>query len=177
MVTLREAAQQALEALEKYDRTGNPVFWDQAEKVLRQALEAEQQDEPVAWMYDTSWEDGIDLKDWVTTSVPKDVTLESEGVRNIRPLYTRPQPAQQPVIPTSETCKCCGEGQADLAVLRICDKCSSEYAGQAEFDLAMRLQAEQQDEPVITEKWSNDDYAATRRAIVRAAAEIERSMK
>jgi Zn finger protein HypA/HybF involved in hydrogenase expression len=59
-------------------------------------------------------------------------------------LYTHPQPAQQPVIPTSETCKCCGEGQANLVVLRICDKCGSEYAGQAEFDLAMRLQAERQ---------------------------------
>jgi hypothetical protein len=34
-----------------------------------------------------------------------------------------------------------------------------------------------EDEPVITEEWSDDDYAATRRASVRAAAEIGRSMK
>jgi hypothetical protein len=50
-------------------------------------------------------------------------------------------------ITISETCKACGEGQADLVVLRICDKCGSEYFSQAEFDLAMRLQAERQDEP------------------------------
>lgn len=31
-----------------------------------------------------------------------------------------------------------------------------------------------EDEPVITEEWSDDDYAATRRAIVRAAAAIGR---
>lgn len=34
-----------------------------------------------------------------------------------------------------------------------------------------------EDEPVITEEWADDDYAATRRAIVRAAAEIGRNMK
>jgi hypothetical protein len=59
-----------------------------------------------------------------------------------KPLYTAPQPAQQPVIPTSETCKCCGEGQANLVVLRICDKCGSEYAGQAEMDLAKQVKRE-----------------------------------
>jgi hypothetical protein len=93
MVTLRQAAQQALEALKAFQYRSEgcvqPDFVDDAITTLRQAL-AEQQPEP---------------------------------------------------------CKACGEGQADLAVLRICDKCGSEYAGQAEFDLAMRLQAEQQDEP------------------------------
>jgi predicted Zn-ribbon and HTH transcriptional regulator len=43
-----------------------------------------------------------------------------------------------------ETCKACGDGQADLVVMRVCDKCGSEYSSQAEFDLAMRLRAEQQ---------------------------------
>lgn len=32
-----------------------------------------------------------------------------------------------------------------------------------------------EDEPVITEEWADDPYAATRRAIVRAAAEIGKS--
>ena len=32
-------------------------------------------------------------------------------------------------------------------------------------------------EPVITEEWSEDDYAATRRAIVRASAEIGKETK
>jgi hypothetical protein len=76
-------------------------LYTQPQQPLTDEHKAEQQVEPVAWMYDTSWEDGTDLKDWVTTSHPKDVTLESEGVRNIRPLYTHPQPAQQPLEPVA----------------------------------------------------------------------------
>lgn len=47
----------------------------------------------------------------------------------------------------AKPCACCGEGNARISVTRICDKCGSEYAGQAEFYLAMRLRAEQQAEP------------------------------
>jgi hypothetical protein len=41
-------------------------------------------------------------------------------------------------------CACCGDGNARLSVTRICDTCGSEYSSQAEFDLAIRLQAERE---------------------------------
>lgn len=135
MVTLREAAQQALKALESCSGVPHWPALRPTINDLRQALEAEQQTEPVAWI------------NWCAATGQRSLGWQCESELASEPLYHAPQPAQQPVIPKSETCKCCGEGQADLAVLRICDKCGSEYAGQAEFDLAMRLRAEQQDEP------------------------------
>ena len=33
-------------------------------------------------------------------------------------------------------CVCCGDGNSRLSVTRICDACGSEYAGQAEMDMA-----------------------------------------
>lgn len=88
MTTLREAAEQALEALDAL------AYWDgaiakPAIDALRQALEAD----------------------------------------------TKP-------------CACCGDGNSRLSVTRICDTCGSEYAGQAEMDMAKRIEAEQRYEPV-----------------------------
>lgn len=88
MTTLRQAAEQALEALDAL------AYWDgaiakPAIDALRQALEAD----------------------------------------------TKP-------------CACCGDGNSRLSVTRICDTCGSEYAGQAEMDMAKRIEAEQRYEPV-----------------------------
>lgn len=49
MVTLRQAAEQALEALERADKISGYPNNAAAIKALRQALEAEQQDDPVAY--------------------------------------------------------------------------------------------------------------------------------
>lgn len=36
----------------------------------------------------------------------------------------------------TKPCVCCGDGNSRLSVTRICDACGSEYAGQAEMDMA-----------------------------------------
>lgn len=48
----------------------------------------------------------------------------------------------------TKPCACCGDGNSRLSVTRICDTCGSEYAGQAEMDMAKRIEAEQRYEPV-----------------------------
>jgi hypothetical protein len=87
---------QALEALEMltdcYDDSAVGLEID-AIKALRAAL-AEQpvEQEPVAWMYDTTWVDGSELIDWISTAHPETTALPEEKPHNIRPLYTTPQP-------------------------------------------------------------------------------------
>lgn len=83
MVTLRQAAQQALEALERADKISGHANNRKAIKAMRQALEAD-----------------------------------------------------------AKPCACCGEGNARISVTRVCDTCGSEYAGQAEMDMAKRIEAE-----------------------------------
>jgi hypothetical protein len=98
MNNLRQAAQQALEALEGWDNYGKWVWpesaLEQAKRnttesltALRTAL-AEQQQEPVAWMVYT-----LDGKSVCVTDNPADFT---DGHRAL-PLYTTPpaQPAQR----------------------------------------------------------------------------------
>ena len=46
------------------------------------------------------------------------------------------QPEQKPLAKV-EPCAVCGEGKARLSVLRSCDTCHSEYAGQAEMKVAL----------------------------------------
>ena len=46
------------------------------------------------------------------------------------------QPEQGPLAKV-EPCAVCGEGKARLLVLRSCDTCHSEYAGQAEMKVAL----------------------------------------
>ena len=46
------------------------------------------------------------------------------------------QPEQEPLAKV-EPCAVCGEGNARLLVLRSCDTCHSEYAGQAEMKVAL----------------------------------------
>lgn len=85
MVTLREAAQQALEALghASWDEEWKELAASETARTLHQALEAD-----------------------------------------------------------ANPCACCGEGNARLSVTRVCDTCGSEYAGQAEMDMAKRIEAE-----------------------------------
>jgi hypothetical protein len=136
-MNLREAAQMALEALERADKISGYPNNAAAITAMHQAL-AEQQAEPYAYAVYFPGQPNEELVHDLD-DLCDEMTNREHSVVN---LYTAPQPAQQPVIPTSETCKACGEGQADLVVLRICDKCGSEYAGQAEMDLAKQVKRE-----------------------------------
>lgn len=51
----------------------------------------------------------------------------------------------------TKPCACCGNGNARLSVTRICDTCGSEYAGQAEMDMAKRIEAREKAESVAWE--------------------------
>ena len=50
--------------------------------------------------------------------------------------HLKPQPDQNSLTKV-EPCKVCGEGNARLVVLRSCDTCLSEYAGQPEMSLTL----------------------------------------
>lgn len=63
--------------------------WDKA--ALEQFVKPA--DEPVAWMYD--WDaEGESVKDWLSKDYDE-AHSPSMGCHNIRPLYTRPQPARE----------------------------------------------------------------------------------
>jgi len=47
------------------------------------------------------------------------------------------------VCQTEEKCLCCGEGRATLMFIRQCNVCGSEYAGQAEFNMAKTQPAQE----------------------------------
>jgi hypothetical protein len=89
MTTLREAAQQALEALEA-------IFGWQADQgqhrdaitALRTAL-AESENGPVAWMYDFLNPDNREeiVRNWTTQNY---ADISKESGFNVRPLYTHP---------------------------------------------------------------------------------------
>jgi hypothetical protein len=94
MTTLRQAAQQALEALE--GNCTNPVAdpeqsakEDAAIAALRLAIEQAEKQEPVVWA--VSMRDSPELDHWLASS-----PNFSEGYI-YKPLYTYPQPAQQPL--------------------------------------------------------------------------------
>lgn len=112
MTNLEKAARQALEALiashgeldirlashdERLSKNKKAIT------ALRQALEQPAK-EPVAWMYD--WHaDGEDVTDWVSRDYDE-AHSPTMGCHNIRPLYTRPQPAQEW---QEIECPCCGD--------------------------------------------------------------------
>jgi hypothetical protein len=50
---------------------------------------------------------------------------------------------RQAIQADEKPCPCCGDGNGRLFVTRVCDTCGSEYAGQAEMDMAKRIAAEQ----------------------------------
>ena len=81
MTDLRTAAQQALEELEDYERhTG---FRSTATDALRAALAQQQEQEPVAWMY--QWKNGTDRTRHVSTAKWPESNEWAEW-----PLYTNP---------------------------------------------------------------------------------------
>lgn len=57
----------------------------------------------------------------------KDSKFVIEGLRN---LIQRVE---------SNECVCCGEGNTTLMVIRVCDNCGSEYAGQDEMEMSKEL--------------------------------------
>ena len=57
----------------------------------------------------------------------KDSKFVIEGLRN---LIQRVE---------SNECVCCGKGKTTLMVIRVCDTCGSEYAGQDEMEMANEL--------------------------------------
>lgn len=52
------------------------------------------------------------------------------------PLFTTPQPTQAHI----EKCAVCGDGNARLLVMRNCDVCGSDYAGQSESEVNVALE-------------------------------------
>ena len=78
------------------------------------------------------------------------------------------QPEQGPLAKV-EPCAVCGEGKARLLVLRSCDTCHSEYAGQAEMKVAL---GRPEQEPVA---WATreDFYRELDRRIERIRKEME----
>jgi len=62
---------------------------------------------------------------------------------------------RQALAADTKPCACCGEGNARLSVTRVCDTCGSEYAGQAEMDMAKRIEAEPVAQPFNT--WSSNE--------------------
>jgi hypothetical protein len=133
MTTLREAAAQALEYLDRHAIIDGAEVRD----ALRQALEAERQEPAEFYDWWTLRPSLTRLQAYLLWREEVDAEIR-QALEAVTPETGIPASAGATAI-TAETCKCCGEGQANLVVLRICDKCGSEYAGQAEMDLAKQV--------------------------------------
>lgn len=95
MHDFKKAAQLALDAMKSHGSAflGHEKEYAKAMVDLEQALEQQPADEPVAWMYD--WDaEGESVKDWLSKDYDE-AHSPSMGCHNIRPLYTRPQPARE----------------------------------------------------------------------------------
>jgi hypothetical protein len=115
MTTLREAAQQALEAIIELEYSSSTAVGDrmarEAKQALRQALEAERQEwEPVAWMTRFndpergSYEKPADThlkRDEAERQVQRHIYKRLCKLR-VEPLYAHPQSVQQPLPPQSD---------------------------------------------------------------------------
>jgi len=122
----KELLKLALEALENTTPTGFNMERDkqffEAITALKKAL-AQPEQEPVAWI--EHYQGSIAYNPY------KDAAKRlPDGVRF--DLCITPPAAQ----PAQEKCRVCGEGEATIMVIRECNKCGSEYAGKAEFNLA-----------------------------------------
>ena len=132
----KEALKQALEALEIAigpDAHNYQKYLD-ARDAIKEAL-AQPEQEPVAVTYKEVADTMNTL--WEGTLVQMQIAQKMANKK----LYATPSAAQ----PAQEKCRVCGEGEATLMVIRECNKCGSEYAGKAEFDLA---KAHPEQEPV-----------------------------
>ena len=95
MSNLRQAAEDALEALEwSTPNVDSSITYEEAITALRAAL-AEPDQEPVAWMYDflnTENREEV-IRNWVTQDLSD---IDREKGFNVRPLYTAP-PQRKPL--------------------------------------------------------------------------------
>jgi len=95
-MSLRAAAQQALEALEQFAET-KLVRTSGVITALRTAL-AEPEQEPVAWRYELAtaiFESG-EYSGWRCTISEKEPCVPENSIRNLQPLYTHP-PQRKPL--------------------------------------------------------------------------------
>ena len=96
-MNLREAAQQALEALKMIDNAMPFPVAKHAIKQLSAAL-AEPEQKPVAWRYELStaiFESG-EYSGWRCTISEKEPCVPENSIRNLQPLYTHP-PQRKPL--------------------------------------------------------------------------------
>jgi hypothetical protein len=100
MSTLKQAAQQALDwiATKPEDRT---ISAGRMVGILTLALEAEQQDEPVGWMWRRTYKTGGQHWEFCLSKfAAEDLAADSASLENkdeVLPIYTHPQAAQQPL--------------------------------------------------------------------------------
>ena len=75
-----------------------------------------------------------------TITLPRSVVEQALEALDSGPLNTERflalQALRQSLEADTTPCVCCGDGNSRLSVTRICDACGSEYAGQAEMDMA-----------------------------------------
>ena len=129
----KEALKLALEALENTTPTGFNMERDkqffEAITAIKEAL-AQPEQEPIGEVGTMPGTTGFTMACFKAEDVPVGTKL-----------YTTSPAAQ----PAQEKCRVCGEGEATLMVIRECNKCGSEYAGKAEFDLSKAQSALVQD--------------------------------
>jgi hypothetical protein len=85
-------------ALEAYDHKEEPYFerLHHAFEDIRAYLDAEPEAEPVAYLFDAdSYCDHAPIKDELVQSLPKGMLRQK--IKNVRPLYTSPEPARKPM--------------------------------------------------------------------------------
>jgi hypothetical protein len=106
MTTLREAAQQALEALEALDAPPSGVVdhyeLDRRKQALRAALaQQEQEQEPVAWRYK-----GMMGMPWSLSDDGYYVSCKRDKGYTVEPLYTHPPRREWQSLTEEEIAKC-----------------------------------------------------------------------
>jgi len=92
-----EAMKQWREALKEYCEHGAIFMPLTALKSIDQAIAEAEKQEPVAWMYDWTSDEGEFIQDW-TTSMAE--TLRDTGktvITNVRPLYSTPKVIHKPL--------------------------------------------------------------------------------
>lgn len=162
MSTLREAAQMALEALEKQDAISGYPNYKKQRKALREAL-AQPEPEPVAWMVYT-----LDGKSVCVTDNPADFTEQHKAL----PLYTAPPSAAKPHKRKPLT-----DAEIDVAC-GPCDDSDIARAFRKEFIKRFRivyerLPAQPQRKPLTPQEadaiwFTNTDMESVVRAVERA---------
>lgn len=81
---------QMVEALEIAAEGGGVDFYAYAKEGRQAIAEAEKQ-EPVAWMYDWTTNEGEFIQNWTTSEAESLRDTEPNIISNVRPLYTTPQ--------------------------------------------------------------------------------------